>query len=111
MMKPVAGESNTNAGVYSISTPVASIESINLATGSMLIKSDGNTFDVALTNVSLNAFNGSYQTKTNTVSGNITVDGQPVTIPATLLDPAFVQATFNSTYACAPDLKEVIPYP
>ena len=108
-VKPIAGESLANAGVFSITTPVASVETLTMASGTMTIKSDGSTFNVALTNVSLDAFTGSYMGRSNQVAGSLTVDGQPVTVASTALDPAFVQATFNTTYVCATDLKEVIP--
>ena len=110
-VKPIGGESTANPGVYSVSTPVAAVETLTMADGTMTIKTDGNTFNVALTNVSLDAFTGSYLTNTNRVAGSLTVDGQPVTIATTLLDPTFVQATYNSTYVCTPDLVAVIPYP
>ncbi|MBL8956778.1 MAG: hypothetical protein JNK82_38750, partial [Myxococcaceae bacterium] len=108
VVQPVAGQSDAGAGapiVYTITTPVAGIEGLTMATGNITLVSDGNTFNVDLTNVSLNAFNGSHGGRTNSLSGSLTVDGQPVMIaPNTPLDPAFNQATFNASYVCAPGL-------
>lgn len=109
-VKSIAGESMANPMVYSVATPVASIESLVMPEATIRIWSEGSQFDLALTNVMLNAFSGSFGTKTNQISGSLTVNGEPVTVDTTL-DPAFVQATFNSTYACTPDLRAVIPYP
>ena len=61
--------------------------------------------------MALEGFSGSFATRSNQLSGSLTVDGEVVTIAPTLLDPAFVQATFNSTYVCAPGLREVVPFP
>ncbi len=110
-VKPIAGEHSALANVYSISTPVAGIESLTMATGSMSIQNGANHFILALTDVSLNAFNGSYDGHSNELSGSMKVDGHSVTISATALVPTFDQTAFNATYACTPDLKEVIPYP
>ncbi|MBK7859864.1 MAG: hypothetical protein IPJ65_14820 [Archangiaceae bacterium] len=113
VVTPIGGESKNdggNPGIYSVITPVAGIGSLTMASGTMTLVSDGSRFDVALSNVALDAFTGSYNGKSNQVSGTLTVDGQPVTVAApTPLDPAFMQASYNSTYVCTPDLKAPIP--
>lgn len=115
VVKPVGGESATAAdggrpGVYSVTTPVAGIEMLSMASGTMSLVSDGNRFDVALSNVALEAFTGTSAGRSNVISGTLTVDGQPVTIMmGTPLDPAFNQTSYNASYACTPDLVSVIP--
>ena len=49
-VKPIAGESATNMGVYSVSTPIAGAEALTMASGTIIIKSGGNQFELALTN-------------------------------------------------------------
>lgn len=111
-VKPIAGESLANMGVYSVTTPVAGVEMLSMPTGTVTLVSNGSRFDLSVTAVALEAFTGSFGTSSNIVSGSLTVDGQPVTIAAmTPLDPAFMQAAYNSTYVCAPDLRAVIPFP
>jgi hypothetical protein len=113
-VKPVAGQSVAASAsammpVYSITTPVAGVEMLTLPAGSMTIVSDGNRFDVTLSAVALEAFTGSHMGVSNRVSGSLTVDGQPVMVAMmTPLDPAFMQATYDSTYVCTPDLTAVI---
>jgi len=112
VVRPVAGEADAGTGfpVYSITTPIAGIDNITMASGNMTLISDGNQFNVALTNVSLNAYNGSQYGRSNTISGSLTVDGQPVMIaPGTPLDPAFNQMRFDQSYACTPGLQGVVP--
>lgn len=113
VLNPVGGESANdggNPGIYSVTTPVAAVGSLTMASGSMTVVSGGSRFDLALTNVALDAFTGSYNGRSNQVGGTLTVDGVPVTLPATTaLDPAFMQASYNATYVCTPDLKAPIP--
>ncbi len=109
-VQPVGGESMANAGVYSITTPVAGIEMLTMANGNMSLVSDGSRFDIALTGVALEAYNGTFAGRSNVISGTLTVDGQPVTVMmGTPLDPAFNQTTFNASYICTPDLVGPVP--
>ncbi len=112
VVRPIGGEADAGIGtpVYSLTTPVAAIDNLTMASGTMILVSNGSQFEVALTNVSLNAYNGSQFGKSNALSGSLTVDGQPVTIaPNTPLDPAFNQMRFDQAYACTPGLQTVVP--
>ncbi|MFN7132072.1 MAG: hypothetical protein ACK4N5_08315, partial [Myxococcales bacterium] len=110
VVKPVAGESAANAGVYSIATPIGQLDTLSMQSGTISIVSDGNRFDLALENVSLKAHAGVFGGTGNEIEGSLTVDSLPVTIAKTALDPAYDQAAFNATYVCTPDLKEVVPH-
>lgn len=109
VLKPVGGESLANPGVYSISTPVANLETLTIADGTISIESDGNRFDLNLADVSITAFTGSWAGASNEIVATLTVDQQPVSVTMSALDPAFDQAAYDATYACTPDLKEAVP--
>ncbi|MEW5850456.1 MAG: hypothetical protein AB2A00_16850 [Myxococcota bacterium] len=112
-VSPIGGESNTNAGVYSISTPVAGLSNVQTTNATAVLFLEGKTFNVTIDSADLDAFAGSYDTQTNTLSGTISVDGRAVTLPINpadpTLDPSYDQTTFDSSYACTPDLKEPVP--
>jgi hypothetical protein len=103
---------------YTISVPVAAI-SYTADTATLVLVSDGNTFNLDLTDVDLDAFTGSWDGSgtnpaaaavENEVSGTLTVDGFPVTLTAgTTLDPAFNQALLDASYACTADLTGRVP--
>lgn len=114
---PVAGRSDgasTQVGtnVYSVKTGVAAISNLTMATGTLVIESDGKTFNVTVTNADLDAFVGAWVSGgSNDLSGSLTVDGVPVTLPAglALMDP-YDQAAFDATYSCDGDLAgDLVP--
>jgi len=112
LVDPVAGETSVTSTfphIYSISTPVNQFTGITLASGHVTLLSDGKTFDFAVTNVDLDALNGSYSGVSNHIAGTVSVDGTAVTLPDPRLDPAFSQAAFDATYVCTPNLLEVVP--
>lgn len=110
---PVAGRSislSTGAPIYSISTPVAAI-GVTMASGTVVVQSGSKTFNVAVTNVDVDAFAGAWvDGGSNDVAGTLSVDGEAVTIAAgsPLVTP-FDQTVFDSTYVCTDDLGEVVP--
>ena len=106
---PVSGESSTSANVFSIGTPVAHLTGVSSATTSMSLFNSGSRFDLTLTAVSLEAWNGSFGGSSNSISGSLVVDGVPVTVGASPLVAGFTQAAFDATYVCTPGLKEVVP--
>jgi hypothetical protein len=116
-VSPVLGQSaGTTTAVgfpaFTIQVPVATIADITMADGTMTIVSDGNTFNLALTDVALTAFNGSWSgegsildpdpaAQQNAISGSLTV-GTP-------LDPEFNNLALTASYSCNPDLVAPIP--
>jgi hypothetical protein len=124
VVEPIAGRSETasNAAsqatggavsdVFSVRTPVAEISDITMANGTMTIVNGTKTFNVTLSAVDLDAFAGSFTARgTNEITGTLTVDGVPVTIPAeTLLVDPYLQSAFEDTYECNPDLNgDLVP--
>ena len=105
VVNPVAGESSTNAGVYSIGTPVAHVTGLTMPMGTMTLFNNGSQFNLDLTNVALAAQAGSYQGASNTIQGSLTVDGQPVMLAAQPLVAGFTQAAFDATYVFTQFLK------
>lgn len=114
---PVAGRSDgasTQVGtnVYSVKTGVAAISNLTMASGTLTIESGTKTFNVTVTNADLDAFVGAWVSGgSNDLSGSLTVDGVPVTLPAgfALMDP-YDQAAFNATYSCQTDLAgDLVP--
>lgn len=113
-LKPIAGESGTMttlAGfpVYAISTPVIGL-TYEMASGTMQIVSEGNTFVIQVDTVTIDAFAGSYAERTNELQGSLVVDGQPVVIPnGTPLDPEYDQTYLDESYVCSFGLEGTVP--
>jgi hypothetical protein len=114
---PVAGRSDASStlvgtSVYSVKTGVAAVSNLTMASGTLTIQSGTKTFNVEVTNADLDAFVGAWVSGgSNDLSGSLTVDGVPVTLPAgfALMDP-YDQAAFNATYSCQPDLAgDLVP--
>jgi hypothetical protein len=113
-MRPITGEDTRDllgngTPIYDISTPVAGFENIAMATGQATLVSQGKTFNIDIANLDLDAFNGSYDGQSNALSGALSVEAEAVTVFDPRLNPAFNQATFDASYACTPNLVEVVP--
>ncbi len=114
-MHPIAGElagtlvPGSNAPVYAISTPVGGLENFTMASGTATLFSGGKTFNFALTQLVLDAFNGTYLTDSNSIAGSVRVDNAPITLPDPRLNPDFDQASFDASYVCEPGLVEPVP--
>ena len=111
---PIAGElagtlTPGNDPVYAISTPVGGLENFTMASGTATLFSEGKTFNFALTQLVLDAFNGTYLTDSNSIAGSVRVDNEAITLPDPRLDPDFDQASFDASYVCEPGLVEPVP--
>jgi hypothetical protein len=104
---------------FTIQVPIAAITASGSA--DVTIFSDGNTFNVSVTGMTLDAFNGSWSgvdsildpdpaAQENSIEGTLTVDGIPVTLVAgSPLDPEFNNDAVTASYSCNPDLTEPVP--
>jgi hypothetical protein len=109
-LDPIGGERASQAGIYSIRTPVFRIPSITATTLTGAILSPaGARVDLAVSDVSLAAAIGVYQGSGNTLSGTLTVDGEVVTLSGVPFDPAYNQAELDARYVCTPDLAATVP--
>lgn len=116
-VKPVAGEHKTdtnpvtnNGPLYKVPTPVLAFEGIATATGTLTLVSGGNRFVITLADVALDAQNGSFGGKSNSISGSLTVNGTAfAALPDPRLNPDFTQAAFDGSYSCNPALKAPVP--
>jgi hypothetical protein len=108
-LRPIGGESATNAGVYSIFTPVARFENIAIKSGTITLEQNGVPLRLELGAAELDALNGSFAGESNALSGAFNLLGVEQALLVPMLDPAFNQATFDAGYACTPDLKEPVP--
>lgn len=127
VVTPILGQSiqtTTNLGgtpAYTITVPIAEITDVQMTAGTMTVVSDGNTFNVSLADVDLDAFNGSWSgtesgrdpappAQANQIAGSLVVDGVPVTLPVgSPLDPAFNSLAVTASYACNLDLEQPVP--
>ena len=56
----------------------------------------------------IEAFNGAYRGRRNSIAGTIRIDGTEVPIPEGALDPEYDQATFDRRYECTRNLRALI---
>jgi hypothetical protein len=110
IVEPVTGE-NVESGAFDVPTKVTRMREVHLGEADVTILYLGKTFEVHVDRADLYAFNGSWDQagETNTIQGEISVNGQLVPIAPAKLDPAYDQADFDARYACAPDLVATIP--
>ncbi|MCC7074335.1 MAG: hypothetical protein IT383_23720 [Deltaproteobacteria bacterium] len=106
VVQPRTGLDSTS-GACSIATPNTAFSDVSWTTGAVTVTSDGSVFDVAISASDLAAQNGTDGTTTNTLTGDITAEGVPLAGLALPLDPAYVQADFDSGYTCTPNLVVV----
>jgi hypothetical protein len=97
-------------GACSKSTPVVTFDGITFSnSASVTLVSDGRTFNLEVGASDLDAQNGTKDAVSNRLTGSITVDGAALSVPTPgaddKLDPAFVQATFDSAYTCDTALR------
>ena len=108
-VQPVLGENDGERGTFDVPTPIAHLRDIVLTDADVTVLNEGMTFKVHVDEARLEAFNGSYQGRRNTIAGSITVDGQVFAVPMGDLDPEYDQRVFDRKYACTRDLEALVP--
>ena len=95
-------------GACSVSTPVVTFTDLAWNNAALVLQSGARTFNVTASTSNLDAQAGDKDAVTNTITGSINLNGTNVTVPVNpadpRLDPDFVQATFDTSYACIPNL-------
>jgi hypothetical protein len=87
---------------------VAGFDNIDFASGTVSLVSGPKTFKFDVAAAHIVAFSGAFKGHKNELSGAITVDGVPVALGMMDLQPTYMQAAFDQTYACTPDLAAVL---
>jgi hypothetical protein len=109
---PVTGEAADSPGAYFIKTPVAGFESVSVD-AHVTLHNDGKIFHLILDGSDLDAFNGSYGFQTNSLKGDLWVNGTRYRMDEDgellELNPDYNQDEFNATYVCKENLLEVVP--
>jgi hypothetical protein len=108
LVMPVTGEAASDRGSFYIKTPVAGFNEIVIEDATVLLHSEGRSFRFHIAEGTLGAFNGSYRSDTNWISGALQVNGQEVAIDDALVED-YAQAEFDASYACRENLHEVVP--
>lgn len=109
-VEPITGRNGDNG--YDVPTKVARMSNVVMGPAPITILYEGKTFNVQIDGASLRAFNGSWvgaPGETNTIAGEISINGTRLVMPEQGLDPDFDQADFDARYACTDDLQETIP--
>jgi hypothetical protein len=113
MSHPVTGEAADNEGAYFVKTPVSGFEAVSISDAQITLRSGAKTFHLALEASNLNAFNGTYGSQSNSLMGDIWLNGNHYVIgdngDAVELNPAFEQSEFDASYACKENLLEPVP--
>jgi hypothetical protein len=118
-VEPVTGENDgtgggippPTAGAFDVPTKVARMHDVRMSAADVTILYLGKTFNVHVDRADLYAFNGSWDQagETNTIAGEISVNGQLVQMQPKMLDPDYDQATFDARYECTSNLVSTIP--
>jgi hypothetical protein len=104
-VRPTMGEERSKPGVFDLATPAASLSGVSLQQAHVTLQAGTLTFDAVIADSTLTAINGTWHGQTNSLEGSLTVNGKTVVIAPEALDPAFVQARFDQSYACMPNLR------
>lgn len=107
-VRPVLGE-NAQSGAFDVPTPVSALDDIWLVNAEATLQAQGKTFRLTIEEASLDAFNGTYEGRSNEISGSIRVNGETLQLPLQPLNPAFDQADFDARYQCTADLAGLVP--
>lgn len=109
LLQPILGERQSQAGVYDVVTSVGKLSEVRLVDADIILKSEGKTFKLHVDDALMSGINGSFEGVSNRLSGYIVIDGRTYDFGDTDLNPDFDQATFDSSYGCVADLRELIP--
>lgn len=107
-LAPVLGESSTNAGVFSVGTPIADV-TLQAQDLQLLLELGGRNFRVSVPSANLTARSGRFGGDGNRIAGTLVVDGRMITLPTGPLIADYQQSTFDLSYACTPGLREPVP--
>lgn len=108
----VTGEAASAPGAYFVKTPVGEFERIRLFDADVTLHNGTMHFPMHVDEAELYALNGTFQGRSNWLSGTITIDGVTWELgegTPEVLDPEFDQRAFDATYACTENLLEVVP--
>ena len=103
---------DVSTGVCSKITPNVQFDGLSYQDAEILLQIDDAEFGLSVSASDIDAVAGTYSGKTNTLSGNMTVNSTttytlPVDTSVSGLIPGFDQQAFALTYACDADLVEV----
>ncbi len=117
--EPITGENTgegggipaPTAGAFDIPTKVARFRDVQAGPMDVTILFEGKTFNVHVDSANLYAFNGSWNeaAETNTIHGEISVNGELITMAPQGLDPEYDQQNFDERYVCTDNLVGLIP--
>lgn len=112
--QPITGEAESDPGAYYVALPISGFSNIRLAKADVSLYNEGKWFRFTIDHTDLNAFNGSFNGRTNELTGVITIDGVQYDLPVqsndTSLDPEYDQDHFNHSYACIENLAGLVPW-
>jgi hypothetical protein len=102
---------DTRSDICSHTTSIASFENVEWSNAVLEVVTDGLTFEVQVSQASLEAQSGTTQTRSNYLSGVVITDGQVVSVPPPgaepILDPTYDRAAFEGTFSCKPGFQLV----
>ena len=106
---PILAEDGGLIGSYRVPTPVAHFERVVATDVSLTIARNGRKIAVSVDSAELEAFNGSFEGRSNFIAGEIVVAGERYAIETAELDPDFDQQRFDASYACTDGLGSPVP--
>ncbi|MCC6338171.1 MAG: hypothetical protein IT380_29785, partial [Myxococcales bacterium] len=109
VVRPVLGERASAPGTFDLPTPVAQFSEVQLTGARVTLESGAKRFVFSIPTARLDAFNGTYLGASNSLSGQVEVDGARVDLGLLPLNPDFQQPAFDSSYGCTEDLRSVVP--
>ena len=109
VVAPYTGNDALDTGRYDVPTPLAQFRHLGATNADVTITAQGVTLRVRIDRADLTAQNGVYLGQGNTIEGDITVDGHPVHVERSPLNPDYDEASFEAGYRCTAKLLSVLP--
>ncbi|MBN2361123.1 MAG: hypothetical protein JXR83_16830 [Deltaproteobacteria bacterium] len=102
-----------SSGTCDVVTPIARLRSLVYADARLEVSSESGTFSLHVTSSSLGATRGTWDQRSNELSGTMTIDGErSYTVPSDQLglDPEFDAAEFDASWSCTPELASPVSF-
>ena len=106
-VEPATGAEASNPQTFDVPTPVARMSDVHLRNAHATLEAQGKLFEIEISDTNLSAVNGSLDGVTNSISGQVLVDGDTLD-ESGALNPTYSQSSFDHSYQCTDNLLGVV---
>ncbi|HEY4221254.1 MAG TPA: hypothetical protein VGO62_07920, partial [Myxococcota bacterium] len=108
-VEPATGAEQSDPTIFDVPTPVARISEVHLRNAHATLEAQGKIFNIVISDTNLSAVNGSLDGISNSIAGDIIVDGDDLS-ESGALNPTFNLGQFDESYQCTDNLLSTVPH-